>query len=127
MDDIASEVAAHLDPASGIDKTWRRNASLAWLAYTFKATSSNFEPELTSVSELEKHPRLAAIVKYLQEFGDATTVYDDLKPYVEMLQPEERHILLEILRNGVKFEDTKSKKDLESMLKTTTISDNQVG
>ncbi|PQE03427.1 N-acetyltransferase B complex non catalytic subunit protein [Rutstroemia sp. NJR-2017a BBW] len=113
LEDVASEIAAHLDPGSGIDKTWRRNASLAWLTYTFKATSSAFAPDVSSTSEVEKNPRITAVVKYLQNFGDATTVYDDLKPYVEQLEPEERRILLDVLRNGVKFEDAKSKNDLD--------------
>jgi N-terminal acetyltransferase B complex non-catalytic subunit len=127
LDDVANEIAAHLDPGSGIDKTWRRNASLAWLTYTFKATSSVFAPDVSSTSEVEKNPRITAVVKYLQNFGDATTVYDDLKPYVELLEPEERRILLDVLRNGVKFEDAKPKNDLESELKALTLSDNQAG
>ncbi|KAB8302834.1 hypothetical protein EYC80_006174 [Monilinia laxa] len=124
LDSVSNEIAAHLNPASGIDKTWRRNASLAWLEFTFKNSSTPFATE-TSGSDLEKHPRVAAIIKYLQDFGDATTAYSDLRLYVELLQTDERSRLLEVLRSGLQFGKTAKINDLEPELKALSISKNE--
>lgn len=125
LDSVSTEVAAHLNPASGIDKTWKRNASLAWLEFTFKNSSTPFATD-PSESDLEKYPRVTAIIKYLQGFGDATTAYSDLRPYVELLQTDERSKLLEILRSGLQFGKAGKTNDLEAELKTLSISKNEV-
>ncbi|KAG4031438.1 hypothetical protein MFRU_009g02110 [Monilinia fructicola] len=124
LDSVSTEVAAHLNPASGIDKTWKRNASLAWLEFTFKNSSTPFATD-PSESDLEKYPRVTAIIKYLQGFGDATTAYSDLRPYVELLQTDERSKLLEILRSGLQFGKAGKTNDLEAELKTLSISKNE--
>ncbi|QSZ28628.1 hypothetical protein DSL72_003127 [Monilinia vaccinii-corymbosi] len=121
---VSTEIAAHLNPASGIDKTWRRNASLAWLEFTFKISSAPFATE-SSGPDVEKYLRVTAIVKYLQQFGDATTAYSDLRPYVELSQTDERNKLLEILRNGLQFGKTAKTNDSESELKALSISKNE--
>lgn len=125
FDNVSTEIVAHLNPASGIDKTWRRNASLAWLEFTFKSSSTPFATE-SSGPDVEKYSRVTAILKYLQEFGDATTAYSDLRPYIELSQTEERSKLLDILRNGLQFGKTKQKDDLDSELKALSISENEV-
>jgi len=125
IDSVSTEIAAHLDPTSGIDKTWRRNASLAWLEFTFKSSSTPFATE-SSGSDVEKYPRVAAIVKYLQEFGDATTAFSDLRPYVELSQKEERNKLLDILRNGIQFGKKAKKDDLDSQFTALSVTKNEV-
>ncbi|ESZ98846.1 hypothetical protein SBOR_0704 [Sclerotinia borealis F-4128] len=124
LDHVSTEIAAHLNPTSGIDKTWRRNASLAWFEFTFKNSSTPFATE-SSGPDVEKYPRVTAIVKYLQEFGDATTAYSDLRPYVELSQTEERSKLLDILKQGLQFGKTAKKNDLVSELKALSISKNK--
>ncbi|KAK6615242.1 cytoskeleton organization protein [Botrytis cinerea] len=124
IDSVSTEIAAHLDPTSGIDKTWRRNASLAWLEFTFKSSSTPFATE-SSGSDVEKYPRVAAIVKYLQEFGDATTAFSDLRPYVELSQKEERNKLLDILRNGIQFGKKAKKDDLDSQFTALSVTKNE--
>lgn len=125
IDSVSTEIAAHLDPTSGIDKTWRRNASLAWLEFTFKSSSTPFATE-SSASDVEKYPRVAAIVKYLQEFGDATTAFSDLRPYVELSQKEERNKLLDILRKGIQFGKNAKKDDLDSQFTALSVTKNEV-
>jgi len=83
---------AHLDPSSGLDKSWRRNASLAWVLVTFESVTS-FE----NVNLVVGSARIAPIVKYLQQYGDASTAYTDLRPFVERLSTEERSKLLKTL------------------------------
>ena len=83
---------AHLDPSSGLDKSWRRNASLAWVLATFDRVTP-FE----NLSLVVKSARIAPIVKYLQQYGDASTAYTDLRPFVERLSTEERSKLLKTL------------------------------
>lgn len=122
---VSAEIAAHLDPTSGIDKTWRRNASLAWVEFTIKSSSAPFATA-SSEADVEKYPRVTAIIKYLQDFGDAPTAYSDLTTYVELLQNEERSKLLEILKNGLQFDKTAKKNDLNTMFKALSISTSKV-
>ncbi|CAD6448066.1 2ed61336-c5c5-4340-ab1c-4ca208159de1 [Sclerotinia trifoliorum] len=124
LDSVSNEIAAHLDPTSGIDKTWRRNASLAWLDFTFKTSSTAFARE-DSGPDVEKYPRVTAIVKYLQDFGDATTAYSDLRPYLELSQTDERLKLLEIFENGLQFGKKAKENDLESEFEALSISKNE--
>jgi len=42
--------------------------------------------------------RVFAVVKYLQEYGAASTAYNDLREFVERLNIEERKKLLSVLR-----------------------------
>lgn len=44
----------------------------------------------------------AAILKYLEEYGTASTAYNDLRPFVEQLVPEDRSQLLVILKTKFK-------------------------
>jgi len=82
---VSAEIEAHLDPASGIDKTWRRNASLAKLKWYFNHASA-FHTSRTTL-----------ITTYLKEYGHSTTAYNDIKPYIEILDVEERTVLLSTL------------------------------
>jgi len=91
-----AELEAHLDPESGIDKTWRRNASLAWVKFCFEAaTPFSVIPGADGKGQVLNH--IPIVFKYLLKFGDANTAYKDLRPYVERLDIEERSQLLELL------------------------------
>lgn len=82
------ETEAHLDSACGIDKSWKRNASLAWV----KISSENNSP-----FQGQPHDIIPVIVKYLQQYGNASTAYNDLRPFVEQLNAEYRKHLLDLL------------------------------
>jgi N-terminal acetyltransferase B complex non-catalytic subunit len=91
-------VEAHLNPTSGIDKSWSRNASLAQVKLFFDSS--------TAFSSSQQG-KVAAIVNYLQRYGKASTAYNDLRPFVECLDSEERKQLLEILKSNTVFSDSK--------------------
>jgi len=100
---VLAELEAHLDPKSGIDKTWRRNASLAWVKFCFEAaTPFSVIPGPEGRGQVLNH--IPIVFKYLQKFGDATTAYKDLRPYVERLDLEERSQLLSVLVKTDVFE-----------------------
>ena len=90
-DEVEAEIQAHLDPESGIDKTWRRNASLASLRFAFAPTSQ------FSVQDEPNHNKKDLVVQYLREYGDANMTYTDLKPFVSLLDFQELQRLLSIL------------------------------
>ena len=50
-----------------------------------------------------KSNKVAAVVKYLQEYGKASTAYNDLRPFVECLSADQRMQLLEILKTNTVF------------------------
>lgn len=100
---MLAELEAHLDPESGIDKTWRRNASLAWVKFCFEAaTPFSVIPGADGKGQVLNH--IPIVFKYLQKFGDASTAYKDLRPYVERLDLEERAQLLNVLLKTDVFE-----------------------
>jgi N-terminal acetyltransferase B complex non-catalytic subunit len=61
-DEVEAEVEAHLEPNSGVDKSWKRNAALAMVR--FGGSGSH-------------------ILKYLGRFGDTNTAYVDLRQSVQ--------------------------------------------
>jgi len=92
-----AELKTHLDSSSGIDKSWRRNASLAKLKFSSERTSpfselletdkTNEEIDTTSSVNSE-------VLEYLNQYGDATTAFIDLRPVVEGLNRQQRLQLL---------------------------------
>lgn len=52
--------------------------------------------------------KIVALVKYLEGYGTATTAYNDLRPFVENLVPEDRTQFLVLMEK--KFEDKVSHK-----------------
>lgn len=113
---VFSELEAHLDPASGIDKPWRRNAAIIWLDLTFDKLANVFGSDLTDRSdqgladEDNKRPgRASIILEYLQKYGHTSVAFEDIRPYVESLQPEERSKMLSTLLSnvpGITYEET---------------------
>ena len=49
--------------------------------------------------------KISTVIKYLQEYGKASTAYNDLRPFVERLSPEERIQLSATLRSKSIFSD----------------------
>ncbi|TVY35515.1 N-terminal acetyltransferase B complex subunit [Lachnellula subtilissima] len=111
-DAVIAEVEAHLDPACEIDKSWKRNASLALVKITF-VSSSPFQGQ--------PHDRIPVIIKYLQKYGNASTAYNDLRPFVEQLNVEDRKQLLELILKDAIFEETKENKDFKTANRITQL------
>lgn len=107
---MLAEVESHLDPDSGIDKSWRRNASLAWMKFCFEtATPFSVIPDIHGKGQVLN--RIPIVFKYLQKYGDASTAYEDLRPFVERMDTEERAQLLNLLVSCKIFEDSDEVKD----------------
>jgi N-terminal acetyltransferase B complex non-catalytic subunit len=85
---VLFEAEAHLGSSSGVDKSWRRNASLAKVTILVKENSPF---SLESVSELD---RVDVLEEYLINHGSAITAYNDLRPFVEQLRDSEKKALL---------------------------------
>jgi N-terminal acetyltransferase B complex non-catalytic subunit len=100
---VQTAVEAHLDPASGIDKSWKRNASLAGVKLLFESSTAFSSSQACSATNGQASNKVAAVVRYLQEYGKASTAYNDLRPFVERLSPDERKQLLAILRSKSVF------------------------
>ncbi|KAK0126361.1 hypothetical protein ONS95_007967 [Cadophora gregata] len=82
---VREELEAHLDPACKIDKSWKRNASLALIKFAFESPS----PTISS-GDINVSYRGSTISKYLQDYGSANTAYNDLRPFVGRLSQDER-------------------------------------
>lgn len=100
---MVAEIQAHLDPNSGVDKSWRRNASLAWLQLSFK----NPPPFGPSIGAAKIHTLLA----YLKNYGEATTAYNDLRPFAERLEVNDRILLVRTLTGNSSFGDSERLRD----------------
>ena len=100
VSEVQAELEAHLDPISGIDKSWRRNASLAWLTFEFDQEGSPFSLASLAMSEKSNHRpsyHVTLILDYLERYGDASTAYNDVRPFAERLTAGDRSQLLHAL------------------------------
>ena len=88
-----------MNPTARIDKSWRRNATLAWVKLHFEIS------KIWQVAQEDEQlcSRVAAVLKYLQEFGHANTAYNDLRQFIEQLSSEESTQLLSILKTNTIF------------------------
>lgn len=89
-----------MDPSSGIDKSWRRNASLALVKFQFGSATELFDEQLKG----QESGRIHAILKYLEEYGNASTAYNDIRQFAERLSKDEGTSILEKLGNQTVFE-----------------------
>jgi hypothetical protein len=101
--EVQAEIQAHLDPNSGVDKSWKRNASLAWLTLSFENGSSFVEGEASG--------RIPFLLTYLEKYGEATTAYNDLRRFAERLGLEERVQLVRVLTGNTLFGDSDRLRD----------------
>lgn len=104
---VHAELKAHTDSSSGIDKSWRRNSSLAELKFKSESISPFSEtPEYENNSgEIDTTKGvLSDILEYLHRYGDATTAYIDLRPTIETLNQRQRsQLLAKITESRQKF------------------------
>jgi hypothetical protein len=84
-------VEAHIDQMSGLDKTYRRNAVLAFLEFRFlTSTIESFPGPFRFVHgsptvEETLDGRAFALCRYLYKYGHNTSAFDDIKAYVVTL------------------------------------------
>lgn len=81
--DVEAEVEAHLDPSSGVDKSWRRNAELARVM--FRSIGDSFSDSDTPGNH---------VVKYLQKNGDTSRAFAELRPIVQDMDGNDSRVLL---------------------------------
>ncbi|CAL3964286.1 unnamed protein product [Diplocarpon coronariae] len=97
---VRAECQAHLDPACGIDKSWKRNASLALVTVAFEDLTPFSESVL---NDDDISYKVTTIVNYLQAYASASTAYNDIKLFVGQLSQDERKQLLGALAKGMPF------------------------
>ncbi|RKF76353.1 N-terminal acetyltransferase B complex subunit arm1 [Golovinomyces cichoracearum] len=99
-----SEIIAHLNPDLGFDKSWKRNASLAYVKFQFENSvsfSDDSENSLCGSFSI----KTIALLKYLYEYGHTSMAFIDLRPYFESLTTTEGTKLCNILAQKSKFID----------------------
>lgn len=116
---IISEVNAHLDINSGVDKVYRRNASLAEVTNTFNYICATPQPYLTirkpyprphGDKEADKEAldpwqsicqKIIVILKYADAHRDVYSTFHDMRTFVTLLVPEDRlEFLIRLARMG---------------------------
>jgi N-terminal acetyltransferase B complex non-catalytic subunit len=119
-----------LDPASGIDKPWRRNATIIYLDITLAEAQLALSKPTSIVPFLDQNTKplsaAAAIVKYLKLYGKASVAYEDIRPRAETLNLHDHKELLEVLlnKNFDTMDDNDNFKDA-GMRRTTLTPQNQ--
>jgi hypothetical protein len=89
-----------MSPESTVTKVYRRNAGLASLKYSFsRASSSRAYSILTVYGDTikEASPGIIALGDFLRVYGQLPSAFEDVKPFVEMLNYNERVQLLQVL------------------------------
>lgn len=85
-DKVRDQIKAHLAPTSGLNKTYKRNASLANLFFCFKLQKDGEDRTfvLPSGSRFpEVDPKLAALMTHLSQYGHTASAFGDVKRYIE--------------------------------------------
>ncbi|KFY28541.1 hypothetical protein V493_02880 [Pseudogymnoascus sp. VKM F-4281 (FW-2241)] len=85
-DIVRDQIKAHLSPNSGLNKTYKRNASLANLSFCFKLERDGEDrtfviPSGSRFSGID--PRQGALMTHLSQYGHTASAFDDVKDYVE--------------------------------------------
>lgn len=94
-------LVTHISPEAKLDKTYRRNAHLAMLYFSFHSLQSN---EKFTISDggnfkIENVPAtVSALFTYLNEYSENPSAYDDVGAHVESLAVSEGGILFDILK-----------------------------
>ncbi|RKF51363.1 N-terminal acetyltransferase B complex subunit arm1 [Golovinomyces cichoracearum] len=99
-----AEIIAHLNPDLEIDKSWKRNASLAYIKFQFESSvsfSDDSENSLCGSFSI----KTIALLKYLYEYGHTSMAFNDLRPYFESLTTTEATKLCNILAQKSNFID----------------------
>ncbi|KFY55521.1 hypothetical protein V496_06983 [Pseudogymnoascus sp. VKM F-4515 (FW-2607)] len=91
-DKVRDQIKAHLSPTSGLNKTYKRNASLANLYFCFHLQRDGKDrtfviPTGTRYSEI--NPKQAALMMHLSQYGHTASAFGDVKRYVETLAQDD--------------------------------------
>ncbi|KAH6709317.1 N-acetyltransferase B complex non catalytic subunit-domain-containing protein [Leptodontidium sp. MPI-SDFR-AT-0119] len=114
---VRAEVEAHLDPVCKIDKSWKRNASLALVKLAFESTSASS----ISSNDNSHSYRVTVVNKYLEEYANASTAYNDLRPFVGNLSQDERKQLLDILDKKVESQSLSTIRQITEAINTSKL------
>ncbi|KAL2064750.1 hypothetical protein VTL71DRAFT_3888 [Oculimacula yallundae] len=114
---VQTEVEAHLDPACKIDKSWKRNASLALVKLAFERSDTS----LTSSKVGSLPYRVIVITTYLNQFANASTAYNDLRPFVGRLGQDERKQLLNELDKKVAAQGLSTIRQITEAINTSKL------
>lgn len=100
-DKVRDQIKAHLAPTSGLNKTYKRNASLANLYFTFDLQKDGEDrtfviPSGTRFPRID--PRQAALMTHLSQYGHTASAFGDVKRYVETLSQGE---IAELFGKGI--------------------------
>lgn len=85
-DKVRDQIKAHLDPAAGLNKTYKRNAMLANLKFAFELQKDGKGRSMLvrSNTPLDNiQPKNAALISYLSEYGHMPAIFGDVKGYLE--------------------------------------------
>lgn len=100
-DKVRDQVKAHLAPTSGLNKTYKRNASLANLFFCFNLQKDG-EDRTFVIPDGSRFPgispRIAAIMMHLSQYGHTASAFGDVKRYVETFSQGE---IAEMLGKGI--------------------------
>jgi len=92
------QLQAHLDPDSGIDKTYRRNAELAFLEATFTFSWNDHDEPPRDDAFPGCSSRVIELYKYTSRFSHMVSTFADVKKYVEMLSTADHTRLISLLQ-----------------------------
>lgn len=90
-DIVRDQLKAHLAPTSGLNKTYKRNASLANLFFVFRLQKDGEERTfvLPTGGRISVDPKVGALMTHLSQYGHTASAFGDVKEYVEMLSYED--------------------------------------
>ncbi|KFZ13020.1 hypothetical protein V502_06820 [Pseudogymnoascus sp. VKM F-4520 (FW-2644)] len=100
-DKVRDQIKAHLAPTSGLNKTYKRNASLANLYFTFDLQKDGEDRTFvvpTGIRFPRIDPRQAALMTHLSQYGHTASAFGDVKRYVETLSQGE---IAELFGKGI--------------------------
>lgn len=100
-DKVRDQLKAHLAPTSGLNKTYKRNASLANLSFCFELQKDgeNRTFVIPSGSRFPGiDPRQAALMTHLSQYGHTASAFGDVKRYVETFSQGE---IAELFGKGI--------------------------
>jgi N-terminal acetyltransferase B complex non-catalytic subunit len=111
LEGVHAEIAAHLDPNSGVDKSWRRNAHLALLKFQSEGLQKfpNSDNPMLIDKVLPENGQISNLVTsiwtYFGQYGNASTAFNDLRPFIEESNLVDRLTLLKTLPSIAIYEN----------------------
>jgi len=89
----------HTSPEAKLDKTYRRNAHLAMLSFSFSnpPSSERFTVSDGENLKIENVPTVVyALFSYLHFYAENPSAYNDVSAFIESLAPADRAIFFDI-------------------------------